>query len=294
MNTAVWRERATVYGQLMRVDRPIGTLLLLWPTLWGLWLASHGRPDWLVLGVFVAGTFLMRSAGCVINDYADRHFDAHVARTAQRPFARGAVTEKEALLLAAALALLSLLLVLPMNGLTLLMSVPAVFLAATYPFTKRFFPLPQAYLGLAFSFGIPMAWAAQTGEVAPTAWWLLAANLFWTVAYDTAYAMADKPDDLKIGIKTSAITFGDHDVSAIMLCHAVFMALMLGLGVQQQLHWPYFASLLLSAGLIAKQYTEIRTRDRALCFKAFIDNNRVGMVIFAGVLLDYLLFPLSR
>lgn len=294
MNTAVWRERATVYGQLMRVDRPIGTLLLLWPTLWGLWLASHGRPDWLVLGVFVAGTFLMRSAGCVINDYADRHFDAHVARTAQRPFARGAVTEKEALLLAAALALLSLLLVLPMNGLTLLMSVPAVFLAATYPFTKRFFPLPQAYLGLAFSFGIPMAWAAQTGEVAATAWWLLAANLFWTVAYDTAYAMADKPDDLKIGIKTSAITFGDHDVSAIMLCHAVFMALMLGLGVQQQLHWPYFASLLLSAGLIAKQYTEIRTRDRALCFKAFIDNNRVGMAIFAGVLLDYLLFPLSR
>lgn len=294
MNTAVWRERATVYGQLMRVDRPIGTLLLLWPTLWGLWLASHGRPDWLVLGVFVAGTFLMRSAGCVINDYADRHFDAHVARTAQRPFARGAVTEKEALLLAAALALLSLLLVLPMNGLTLLMSIPAVFLAATYPFTKRFFPLPQAYLGLAFSFGIPMAWAAQTGEVAPTAWWLLAANLFWTVAYDTAYAMADKPDDLKIGIKTSAITFGDHDVSAIMLCHAVFMALMLGLGVQQQLHWPYFASLLLSAGLIAKQYTEIRTRDRALCFKAFIDNNRVGMAIFAGILLDYLLFPLSR
>lgn len=294
MNTAVWRERATVYGQLMRVDRPIGTLLLLWPTLWGLWLASHGRPDWLVLGVFVAGTFLMRSAGCVINDYADRHFDAHVARTAQRPFARGAVTEKEALLLAAALALLSLLLVLPMNGLTLLMSVPAVFLAATYPFTKRFFPLPQAYLGLAFSFGIPMAWAAQTGEVAPTAWWLLAANLFWTVAYDTAYAMADKPDDLKIGIKTSAITFGDYDVNAIMLCHAVFMALMLGLGVQQQLHWPYFASLLLSAGLIAKQYTEIRTRDRALCFKAFIDNNRVGMVIFGGILLDYLLFPLSR
>lgn len=294
MNTAVWRERATVYGQLMRVDRPIGTLLLLWPTLWGLWLASHGRPDWLVLGVFVAGTFLMRSAGCVINDYADRHFDAHVARTAQRPFARGAVTEKEALLLAAALALLSLLLVLPMNGLTLLMSVPAVFLAATYPFTKRFFPLPQAYLGLAFSFGIPMAWAAQTGEVAATAWWLLAANLFWTVAYDTAYAMADKPDDLKIGIKTSAITFGDHDVSAIMLCHAVFMALMLGLGVQQQLHWPYFASLLLSTGLIAKQYTEIRTRDRALCFKAFIDNNRVGMAIFGGILLDYLLFPLSR
>ncbi len=294
MNTAVWRERATVYGQLMRVDRPIGTLLLLWPTLWGLWLASHGRPDWLVLVVFVAGTFLMRSAGCVINDYADRHFDAHVARTAQRPFARGAVTEKEALLLAAALALFSLLLVLPMNGLTLLMSIPAVFLAATYPFTKRFFPLPQAYLGLAFSFGIPMAWAAQTGEVAPTAWWLLAANLFWTVAYDTAYAMADKPDDLKIGIKTSAITFGDHDVSAIMLCHAVFMALMLGLGVQQQLHWPYFASLLLSAGLIAKQYTEIRTRDRALCFKAFIDNNRVGMAIFAGILLDYLLFPLSR
>ncbi len=290
MNTTLLRERASVYGQLMRVDKPIGTLLLLWPTLWGLWLASKGRPDWLVLLVFVLGTFLMRSAGCVINDYADRHFDAHVARTAQRPFARGAVTEKEALWLAAGLALLSLLLVLPMNSLTLLMSIPAVLLAATYPFTKRFFPLPQAYLGLAFSFGIPMAYAAQTGRVDSTAWWLLAANLFWTVAYDTAYAMADKPDDLKIGIKTSAITFGDYDVAAIMLCHGVFMALMLGLGWQLGLGWPYFTGLAISAVLIGKQYLEIRTRDRALCFKAFLDNNRVGAVMFASLLLEYWLY----
>ncbi|MFC3533498.1 4-hydroxybenzoate octaprenyltransferase [Vogesella facilis] len=289
MSHATMHDRLQVYRQLMRMDKPIGTLLLLWPTLWGLWLASSGRPDPLVLVVFVVGTFLMRSAGCVINDYADRHIDLHVARTSQRPFARGAVSEKEALLLAAALALLSLLLILPLNGLTLLMSIPAVLLAATYPFTKRFFPLPQAYLGIAFSFGIPMAYAAQTGQVPASAWWLLAANLLWTVAYDTAYAMADKPDDLKIGIRTSAITFGDHDVAAIMLCHGVFIAMMLLLGVEQGLGWPYYLALLASCLLIARQYREIRTRDRQLCFKAFLDNNRVGAAIFAGIALDFLL-----
>lgn len=289
MTHATMHDRLQVYGQLMRVDKPIGTLLLLWPTLWGLWLASSGRPSPLILGVFVVGTFLMRSAGCVINDYADRHIDLHVARTSQRPFARGVVSEKEALLLAAALALLSLLLILPLNGLTLLMSIPAVLLAATYPFTKRFFPIPQAYLGIAFSFGIPMVYAAQTGQVPATAWWLLAANLLWTVAYDTAYAMADKPDDLKIGIRTSAITFGDYDVAAIMLCHGVFIAMMTLLGLDQGLSWPYYLSLLVSCLLIAKQYSEIRTRDRKLCFKAFLDNNRVGAVIFAGIAVDFLL-----
>ncbi|WP_153010894.1 UbiA family prenyltransferase, partial [Aquitalea magnusonii] len=213
----------------------------------------------------------------------------HVERTSQRPFARGAVTEREALWLALALAIISFLLILPLNRLTWLMSVPAVFVAASYPFTKRFFPMPQAYLGIAFSFGIPMAFAALNNHVPALAWLLLVANAFWTVAYDTAYAMADKPDDLKIGIKTSAITFGDHDVTGIMLCHAVFILMMAGIGWQLALGWPFFTALAICLGLIAKQYREIRTRDRGLCFKAFLDNNRVGAVLMAGIVLSYLL-----
>ena len=283
------KDRYTVYKQLMRMDKPIGTLLLLWPTLWGLWIAGNGKPDPLVVLIFVLGTFLMRSAGCVINDYADRHYDMHVERTSQRPFARGAVTEREALWLALALAIVSFLLILPLNRLTWLMSVPAVFVAASYPFTKRFFPMPQAYLGIAFSFGIPMAFAALTNQVPALAWLLLLANAFWTVAYDTAYAMADKPDDLKIGIKTSAITFGDHDVTGIMLCHAVFILMMAGIGWQLALGWPFFAALAICLLLIAKQYREIRTRDRKLCFKAFLDNNQVGAVLMGGIVLSYLL-----
>jgi len=289
MNFLHLHDRYTVYKQLMRMDKPIGTLLLLWPTLWGLWIAGNGQPNLLVVLIFVLGTFLMRSAGCVINDYADRHFDKHVQRTSQRPFARGVVSEREALLLALVLALLSFLLILPLNKLTWLMSVPAVFVAASYPFTKRFFPMPQAYLGIAFSFGIPMAFAALNNQVPWLAWLLLLANAFWTVAYDTAYAMADKPDDLKIGIKTSAITFGDHDVTGIMLCHAVFILMMAGIGQYLALGWPFLMALIISLGLIAKQYLEIRTRDRALCFKAFLDNNRVGAVLMAGIVLSYLL-----
>ncbi|PTU64306.1 MULTISPECIES: 4-hydroxybenzoate octaprenyltransferase [Chromobacterium] len=287
MNATRLNERLTVYMQLMRMDKPIGTFLLLWPTLWALLIAGQGRPDPLIVLIFVVGTFLMRSAGCVINDYADRDFDGHVARTRQRPFARGAVGKKEALLLAAGLALLSLLLILPLNGLTLLLSVPALFIAASYPFTKRFFPVPQAYLGLAFSFGIPMAFAAQTGEVPALAWLLLLANASWTLAYDTAYAISDKPDDLKIGIKTSAITFGDYDVLAIMLFHAVFLALMTGIGLHLALAWPFYLSLLVAVVLMAKQYQDIRERDRAACFKAFLDNNRVGAAILVGVALSY-------
>ena len=283
------QDRLTVYSQLMRIDRPIGTLLLLWPTLWGIWIASAGRPQWHILLIFVLGTILMRAAGCVVNDFADRHIDLHVERTRMRPFARGVVSSKEALLLAAALSVLSLLLVLPLNRLTLLLSLPALLLAGTYPFTKRFFPVPQAYLGLAFAFGIPMAFAAQTGSVPALAWWLMLANALWTVAYDTAYAMVDKPDDLKIGIKTSAITFGRHDVTAIMLCHALFMVLMLGIGLDHGFGLPYFAALLLCTGLIARQYPDIRSRDRHRCFKAFLDNNTVGWVIFAGIAIDYLL-----
>nr|WP_307835914.1 4-hydroxybenzoate octaprenyltransferase [Chromobacterium sp. ASV5] len=287
INTALLFDRYSNYKQLMRWDKPIGTLLLLWPTLWALWIAGRGHPDMLVVLIFCLGTFLMRSAGCVINDYADRDFDAHVARTSQRPFARGAVSRKEALLLAAGLALLSFLLVLPLNHLTWLLSLPAVFIAATYPYTKRFFPMPQAYLGVAFSFGIPMAFAALNDEVPPLAWLLLLANLFWVVAYDTAYAMADKPDDLKIGIKTSAITMGERDVAGVMLCHGAFLALMAGIGVHLNLLWPYYLGLFVAWGLIVKQYFDIRDRDRALCFKAFLDNNRVGAAIFAGVLASY-------
>ena len=287
ISSATLRDRYDNYKQLMRWDKPIGTLLLLWPTLWALWIAADGKPDALIAAIFCLGTFLMRSAGCVINDYADRDFDAHVARTSQRPFARGAVSKKEALLLAAFLAALSFLLVLPLNHLTWLLSVPAVLIAASYPFTKRFFPMPQAYLGIAFSFGIPMAFAAQTNQVPALAWTLLLANLFWVLAYDTAYAIADKPDDLKIGIQTSAITLGDYDVAAVMGFHLLFLAVMAGVGLRLGLLWPYYLGLALAAALMALQYRDIRHRDRALCFKAFLDNNRVGAAIFTGVLLSY-------
>ncbi|OHX13051.1 4-hydroxybenzoate octaprenyltransferase [Chromobacterium sphagni] len=287
MPLATLRDRYDNYQQLMRWDKPIGTLLLLWPTLWALWMAGDGKPDALVVAIFCLGTFLMRSAGCVINDYADRNFDAHVARTSQRPFARGAVSEREALLLAAALAILSFLLVLPLNHLTWLLSVPALLVAASYPFTKRFFIMPQAYLGIAFSFGIPMAFAAQTGRVPLLAWALMLANLLWVLAYDTAYAIADKPDDLKIGIKTAAITFGNFDVASVMLFHMLFLASMAAIGLHLGLLWPYYLGLAAAAALMALQYRDIRHRDRALCFKAFLDNNRVGTAIFAGVLLSY-------
>lgn len=284
-----WKERLLVYSQLMRIEKPIGTLLLLWPTWWGIWFAADGHPSLGILFVFTLGTFLMRAAGCVINDYADRHFDGAVERTRQRPFARGAVTEKEALRLAAGLAGVAFLLVLPLNGLTLLMSLPAVFLAATYPFTKRFFPLPQAYLGLAFSFGIPMAYAATLNEVPAQAWGLVLANTLWTLAYDTEYALCDKPDDLKIGIKTSAITFGQFDITAIMLCHLSFLSLMFTIGLMDGRGGWYALGLAIAAGLIGRQYWQIRERDRQKCFKAFLDNNQVGWVIFTGLVLDFYL-----
>lgn len=279
--------RLPAFARLMRIDKPIGTLLLLWPTLWGLWFASNGRPDPVLLLIFCMGTFLMRAAGCVINDYCDRDFDGHVARTHARPLVSGEVRPKEALLLAAGLAATAFLLVLPLNRLTLLLSVPAVFLAGSYPLTKRFLALPQAYLGIAFGFGIPMAFAAQTGSVPAFAWILLLANILWTIAYDTEYAMVDRPDDLKIGIKTSAITFGRFDVIAVMLCFTGFIALMVWLGLQSQRGLIYFISLLIASGLIAQQYSQIMAREPAACFKAFLSNNRVGAVIFMGLVLDY-------
>ncbi|UJO99600.1 MAG: UbiA family prenyltransferase, partial [Nitrosomonas sp.] len=212
-------------------------------------------------------------------------------RTKNRPMAAGRVSSKEALLLAAGLSICAFLLILPLNQLTILLSVPALFLAASYPFTKRFFAMPQAYLGIAFSFGIPMAFAAQTDSLPPIIWILMLANLFWVIAYDTEYAIVDKPDDLKIGIQTSAITFGRFDVLGVMVCHACFIVIMLIIGQTQQMNWAYYAGLSVAIGLIAYQYTLIRQRDRALCFKAFLHNNWVGMAVFAGIALDFAIFP---
>ena len=280
--------RMVIYGKLMRIDKPIGTLLLLWPTYWALWVASEGIPEADIFWAFTAGTFFMRSAGCVINDFADRDFDGSVERTKNRPFARGLVSKTEAILLTVILCLLAALCMTPLNLLTWVMSVPALFLAMTYPFTKRFFPLPQFYLGLAFSFGIPMAFAAVRSGVPSTAWLMFTANALWTLAYDTIYAMADKEDDLKIGIKTSAITFGDHDISASMLCHFWFTALIAVLGVKIGATWLYWIMLPAVAWLQIGQYHAIKTRDRQTCFKVFLDNNYIGLLWFLGLAGHYL------
>ena len=283
------RERLNLYEKLMRLDKPIGILLLLWPTLWGLWFAAEGVPHWLVLWIFIMGTVLMRSAGCVVNDYADRDFDPHVERTKNRPLAARTVSTTEALALAAVLALVAFLLVLPLNRLVLWLSIPALFIAVSYPYTKRFFAIPQAYLGIAFSFGIPMAFAAVQGDVPPLAWVLLAANVFWTIAYDTEYAMVDRDDDIRIGIRTAAITFGRFDVVAVVLCYGIFLAILAGIGVWQKMGWVYYLGLAGAFGLMMYHYTLIRDRRREQCFKAFLHNNWVGAVVFAGIALNFLL-----
>ena len=280
-------QRLSEYEKLMRLDKPIGILLLLWPTLWALWVASDGRPAPWIVAIFVIGTVLMRSAGCVINDYADKDFDGHVERTRNRPLAARRVSPKEALWLAAGLAVLSFVLILPLNGLTIAMSVPALFLAGSYPFTKRFFAIPQAYLGIAFGFGIPMAFAAFQNDIPLEAWMMLLANVFWAVAYDTEYAMVDRPDDLKIGIKTSAITFGRFDVAAVMACYAATLLILGWVGLTTGGGAIFLAGLAVAAGIIAYHYTLIRERDRPKCFKAFLHNNWVGAAIFAGWVLDY-------
>jgi 4-hydroxybenzoate polyprenyltransferase len=290
MNWTALKEKLDLYERLMRLDKPIGILLLLWPTLWALWLSALGRPNWIVVWIFIMGTVLMRSAGCVINDYADRDFDKHVERTKERPLTSGKVTTREALWLFAALCLLSFGLVLALGmPLVTWLSLPAVFLAASYPFTKRFFAIPQAYLGIAFGFGIPMAYAAHLDGVPAEAWWLLLANVFWAVAYDTEYAMVDRNDDLKIGIKTSAITFGRFDVAAVMLCYAVALGLIAWIGHGLAMGLCFYAGLAVAAGMAVYHYTLIRERDRAKCFKAFLHNNWVGAAIFAGWAVDYLL-----
>lgn len=277
------RERWLIYVQLMRADKPIGTLLLLYPTLWAVWIASHGRPTFLTVLCFTAGTFLMRSAGCVANDWADRDFDGHVERTQNRPFARGVVSSKEAVYLIVILCALAAMCLLPFSAKTWLMTLPALFLAFSYPFMKRWFPLPQWYLGLAFSFGIPMAFMAIQGEIPALAWWLFGANMFWTLAYDTAYAMADKPDDLKIGIKTSAITFGDWDAEMVMLCHALFDLLMLKVGLLLGASWVFWVAWVLVLYWQWQQYMRLYGRERNVCFQVFISNNALGALWLAAI-----------
>ena len=283
MNTQQLIKKLYAYERLMRLDKPIGILLLLWPTLWALWIASHGKPDWIVLLVFVTGTVLMRSAGCVINDMADRQYDGLVERTKNRPLATGQVTVKEAYLLAAGLSLLAFCLVLFFNKTTILLSVAALFLAASYPFTKRFLAIPQAYLGIAFGFGIPMTFAAVNDYIPPIAWALLAANVFWAIAYDTEYAMVDRDDDLKIGIKSSAIFFGQYDVLAVMLCYAAMLGLLAYIGFALGFGIFYNLGLLLALALILRQYQAIKNRVKANCFKAFLQNSWIGLAIFAGI-----------
>jgi len=282
-------ERVLLYIQLTRLNRPIGILLLLWPTLWGLWIAGAGHPAGRIVLIFVLGTVLMRSAGCAVNDYADRDFDKHVQRTRERPVTSGRMAPGEALWVATGLALAAFALITPLNDLTLLLSIPAAFLAASYPYTKRFLAIPQAYLGIAFGFGIPMAFAAQQGSVPPVAWLLLAANVFWAIAYDTEYAMVDREDDIRIGIHSSALLFGRYDVAAVMVCYAITLVLLVWVGRMVGSGAGFFAGLTVAAGIALYHYTLIKDRQRELCFKAFLHNNWFGATVFAGIAVDYLL-----
>ena len=282
-------DRLALYLDLIRWSRPAGWLLLLWPTLTALWLAANGFPGLHLLAVFTLGTILMRSAGCCINDVADRDFDRHVKRTAQRPVTSGAVSVKEALAVGAALALAAFALVLTTNALAIAWSFGALAVTLVYPYAKRFVSMPQAVLGVAFSFGIPMAFAATRGEIPLLAWGLLLGNLFWVLAYDTEYAMVDRDDDLKIGMKTSAITLGRWDVAAIMAFYAVYLAVWAWLGVQAGLGTIYLAGIAAAAAQALWHWTLIRDRSRDGCFRAFRENHWVGAAVFAGALLDYAL-----
>jgi 4-hydroxybenzoate polyprenyltransferase len=285
--TASLTARLPLYLRLIRMDKPIGSLLLLWPTLNALWIASHGRPSLSLLVIFAVGTVLMRSAGCAINDYADRDFDRHVKRTAARPLTAGRIRAWEAVAIATVLAFAAFLLIQPLNGLTKWLSVVALFVAGTYPFTKRFLAIPQAYLGIAFGFGIPMGFAAITGNVPVLAWVMLAANVFWSVAYDTEYAMVDREDDVKIGIRTSALTFGRYDVLAVMLCYGAVFAIYAGIGVVLHFTLPFWLGLAGAVACAIVHYGMIRKRDPAACFAAFRHNNWLGGILFAGIAAQY-------
>ena len=276
-------ERLALYAKLVRIDKPIGVLLLLWPTLWGLFVAAEGWPDPVVLCIFVIGTFLMRSAGCAINDYFDRDVDRHVARTENRVLTAGLIKPREALYVAAALGLLSFALVLCLNGLTILLAAVAAILAITYPLFKRFFAIPQAYLGIAFGFGIPMAFAAVQGSIPMVAWVMLLANVCWAIAYDTEYAMVDRNDDIRLGLKTSAITFGRYDVMLVAVFYLLTIALLGVVGRLQHYDWPYYLGLLVACGIAALHIHWIRGRDRQKCFKAFLHNTWFGAAVFGGI-----------
>lgn len=281
------REKLVLYWRLMRFDKPIGILLLLWPALWALWMAGRGWPDTLVLWVFLSGVVLMRAAGCVINDVADRQFDPHVERTQHRPIAAGQVSPREALALFVVLCLISFGLVCLLNGLTIALSVAGALLAASYPFMKRYTHLPQAYLGMAFGWAVPMAFAAQTNSIPPVGWELFVATVLWALIYDTMYAMVDREDDLKIGVKSTAILFGRHDRLIIGLLQAVMLAILWHVGQSEGLGWAYRLGLAVGLGLFAYQQWLIRERGRAVCFKAFLNNHWFGAAVFAGIALDY-------
>lgn len=281
-------QRIDAYERLVRLDKPIGILLLLWPTLLALWIATRGQPRWMLVIVFTLGTIVMRCAGCAFNDWADRRFDVHVKRTANRPLPRGEIAPWEALAVAAGFALAGfLLVVLATNRTTILLSVAALAIAIAYPFFKRFFALPQAFLGVAFSFGIPMAFAAAQDNVPPLGWYLLAINLIWVIAYDTEYAMVDRDDDIRLGIRTSALTFGRFDVLAIAMCYVVYVAGMAWIGQWLRFGFSYWAGLAIALVLAGYHVWLIRRRERDACFRAFLGNHWLGLAVFAGVVVDH-------
>lgn len=282
------QSRLSLYSELIRLNRPIGILLLLWPGLWALWIAAEGEPPWWIVLVFVAGTTLMRSAGCAINDYADRDLDGHVKRTSQRPIASGRVSPREALMVAAILALLAFLLVLLLNNKTILMSFVAVTLAALYPFMKRYTYMPQLVLGMAFGWAIPMAFTAIQNQVPAVAWVLFTATVIWALIYDTMYAMVDRIDDLKVGIKSTAILFGGYDRLIIGLLQLMMLGLLLWAGLLAGRGGWYWLGVGVAALLFLYQQWLIRERDPDACFKGFLNNNYVGMALFAGLFLDYM------
>lgn len=279
------RDRIAAYAYLIRLDKPIGTLLLLWPTLWALWLASGGFPQWHLLIIFTLGTFLMRSAGCAINDYADQDFDRHVLRTKDRPITSGKISGKEALMVAGTLAVIAFLLIQPLNALTKELSFFALAVAIAYPFTKRFFAIPQAVLGIAFGFGIPMAYAAVLDFIPLEAWVLFVGNIFWAVAYDTAYAMVDRDDDLRLGLRTSAITFGRFDVMAIALSYGVLFLSQIWVAQLVNLSNYFWLGWCLALACAVYHLKLVSTRKREECFKAFRHNNWLGGFLFLGILL---------
>ena len=289
MDFAAALKRIDAYERLIRLDKPIGALLLLWPTLWAVWIASRGQPPLDIFLVFLTGTIFMRSAGCALNDWADREFDGRVARTRDRPLAAGEIAPQEALIIAAALAATAFLLVLFLNRFAILLSVAALAIACAYPFAKRFVPLPQLGLSIAFSFGIPIAFAAIRNDLPWECWALFAANACYAFAYDTVYAMVDRDDDVRIGIRSSAITLGRYDVAAVMGSYGVMIAILASLGILLPIGWPYYFGLVAAAGMILYQYTLIRERSGEGCFRAFRHSNWIGAAVFAGIALAYLL-----